>query len=268
MLVGLRVRRSSLDDTPHGYGSGGVRVCPHSRADRLDLAGWTSRRAFPSGPQTATRRRSAPRRSPRPRDRRPSPARLRPRERGRAGADPRLLRGRLGVRAPHLPHPVRPGWDRARELQPRLLPLGPRPLRRAHHAQAAPGPQEEPEAAQASRPLPGPPDQAPVRAGLPGSAPEVRTDRPRGRAQRRGGTVHPAPSSSRLRRSGRTPRCGGRPRVGAAVRGARRPVRRARTVRRPRPPGSAVSRRGSRPRSCPRHRGRHRHGDDGAETTG
>ena len=51
-------------------------------------------------------------------------------QRGRDGTDPRLLRGPLGVRAPHLPDPLEPRRRRGRELLPRLLPARPRPLPR------------------------------------------------------------------------------------------------------------------------------------------
>src|SRR5262245_30673694 len=71
---------------------------------------------------------------------------IRPRQRGRDVADPRFLRGPLGVRAAHIPDPVEPRWRRRRELLAGLLAARPEPVPRAHHAPPEARPQEEPQA--------------------------------------------------------------------------------------------------------------------------
>src|SRR3972149_4972494 len=105
---------------------------------------------------------------------------LRPRERGRDGPDPRLLRRPLGVRTTDLPDPVEPGRSRRRELLTGLLSPGTGSVPGDDHAEAAPGPEEEPQAATPARALSGSPDQALLRARLPRDHAQVRPPRTRG----------------------------------------------------------------------------------------
>ena len=202
-----------------------VQRCPDPAPDRLDLAGWTSRRSLPSGSPAATWARVAVPRSAQPGDRRPPPVRLRPRERGRAGADPRLLRGRLGVRAAHVPDPVEPRRrGRVESFTPDFYLPGARPVPRADHAQAEPRAQEEPQAAPPARALSrtsgsssstratsgrccsstgGSPSPTPLeRDGGPGDAAASRDRRGRAPASRSGHGCHrPERRGARRRRS-------------------------------------------------------------------
>ena len=170
---------------------------------------------------------------------------VRARQRGGDGPDPRLLRGPLGVRAAHLPDPLEPRWGRGRELLARLLPARARPLPRDDDAPPEARPQEEPQAAPAARAVPGPHDQALLRARLPGADAQVRPAGARrravrhvrpGRAAARGTEPQPTVDVAPRRRRATVTRRRSAPRAGpVAAAPRRRPSAPAATDRAPRP---------------------------------
>ena len=107
--------------------------------------------------------------------------------------------GPLGVRTDYLPHPLESRRRGHRELRAGLLPARARALPRDDDAEAAPRAQEESQAATAPGAVPGHPDQAVLRARLPGDDAQVRTP---GAGARAVGDARPGRARSGSRRGG------------------------------------------------------------------